>query len=97
MTLHSYFCTCSEILIILSSPIEDFPRRELDDAVIVPTTSIAHGTYHDSGSIIIDRKDGYEDRSLKKCKRCDLDVAYQLDDITEWTFLLKDAMTKELD
>lgn len=91
---YTYHCVCTTLLLVLGHPFEDLPTRSVpaqDEAVIVVLSdpvSVAtghnylaqlHNTTRDPAPIVIRREDGFEKRTLIRCRRCDLPIAYQLD------------------
>ena len=62
--------------------------------------SDVHHLVADSKSIMLRREDGFETRTLMRCKRCDLVVAYRVDSeqaTTNVLFILPNALTKTED
>lgn len=62
--------------------------------------STVHHLVADSKSIVVRRDDGFETRTLMRCKRCDLVVAYRIDpeqSTTNVLFILPESVTKTED
>jgi hypothetical protein len=83
ITVHTYHCICHTLILAAHHALESLPTRASakDGAIIVAPTSqakIVHAI-EDGKAMIIRREDGFEKRTLVKCERCRLVVAYRLD------------------
>lgn len=90
----TYHCICTTLILVTSYDLSLLPRRteSVDGALIVPlsvleaheaivTTSALHSTTAEKKPIVVKREDGFEKRTLLKCKRCDLAFGYRLDEV----------------
>lgn len=81
--VHTYHCICHTLILAVCDNLGSFPPRvsSKDVAVIVGPASQYHVVHviEEHKSIIIRRDDGFEKRTLLRCERCRLVVAYKLD------------------
>ena len=81
--VHTYHCICYTLILAANHALESLPTRASakDGAIIVAPTSLARVVHaiEDGKAMIIRREDGFEKRTLVKCARCRLVVAYKLD------------------
>jgi len=79
----TYHCICHTLILATRHTLESLPARATskDSAKIVPPASQAQvvHTIEERKPIIVRREDGFEKRSLVRCERCRLVVAYKLD------------------
>lgn len=80
---HTYHCICHTLVLAAHDALESLPTRasSKDGARIVTPASqaqIVH-TIEDVKPVIIRREDGFEKRTLVRCERCRLVLAYKLD------------------
>ncbi|KAH0262413.1 hypothetical protein KCU91_g13428, partial [Aureobasidium melanogenum] len=90
MTVHTYHCICTQLVLASTSTLESLKTRTSDSSQILPlpdlssTSSTSHcaslaNTTTDVKSTVIRCEDGFEKRYFHKCGRCELNVAYSLD------------------
>jgi hypothetical protein len=83
ITVHTYHCICHTLILAAYHALESLPTRASakDGAIIVAPTSQAQVVHaiEDGKAMVIRREDGFEKRTLVKCERCRLVVAYRLD------------------
>lgn len=89
MTVLTYHCLCTELVLATTVPIKDVPTRESDNSLICTSTdgnSFTPGTSilktavtTDELPVVLKLEDGFEKRYLVKCGRCGLTLGYQLD------------------
>jgi len=81
--VHTYHCICHTLILATHHNLASLPARasSKDIAKIVPLTSQAQvvHTIEEYKPVIVRREDGFEKRSLVRCERCRLVVAYKLD------------------
>ncbi|KAG9672606.1 hypothetical protein KCU95_g14181, partial [Aureobasidium melanogenum] len=90
MTVHTYHCICTQLVLASTSTLESLKTRTSDSSQILPlpdlssTSSTSHcaslaNTTTDVKPTVIRCEDGFEKRYFHKCGRCELNVAYSLD------------------
>ncbi|KAH0350207.1 hypothetical protein KCU81_g2710, partial [Aureobasidium melanogenum] len=90
MTIHTYHCICTQLVLASTSTLESLKTRTSDSSHILPlpdlssTSSTSHyaslaNTTTDAKPTVIRCEDGFEKRYFHKCGRCELSVAYSLD------------------
>ena len=90
MTVHTYHCICTQLVLASTSTLESLKTRTSDSSHILslPDLSTTPSTSHyaslantitDSKPTVIRCEDGFEKRYFHKCGRCELSVAYSLD------------------
>ncbi|KAG9585623.1 hypothetical protein KCU77_g5889, partial [Aureobasidium melanogenum] len=90
MTVHTYHCICTQLVLASTSTLESLKTRTSDSSHILPlpdlssTLSTSHyaslaNTITDTKPTVIRCEDGFEKRYFHKCGRCELSVAYSLD------------------
>ena len=81
--IHTYHCICHTLILATHHILEALPSRasSKDSAKILPPAAQAQvvHTIKDPRPIIIRREDGFEKRTLVRCERCRVPVAYKLD------------------
>lgn len=89
-----YFCICFELALILTEELEKFERRKFDNSVIIPSISIHQSTWQETKKIHILHPEcpGGEDRGILKCKRCGLDIAYEVESSKDFLYILPDGL-----
>lgn len=84
-TPQAYHCLCTTLVLATNYDLESLPVRAepaLDRAKILPVNAghaILHNMDEDQKPVMIRREDGFEKRTLLRCKRCSLLVGYKLD------------------
>ncbi|CAD0088456.1 unnamed protein product [Aureobasidium mustum] len=90
MTVHTYHCICTQLVLASLSTLESLKTRASDSSHILPlpdlstTSSTSHyaslaNTITDTKPTVIRCEDGFEKRYFHKCGRCELSIAYSLD------------------
>lgn len=90
MTVHTYHCICTQLVLASTTPLESLKTRTSDSSHILPlpdlssTSSTSHyallaNTIADAKPTVIRCEDGFEKRYFHKCGRCELSIAYSLD------------------
>lgn len=87
-TAQTYHCLCTTLILATNYELDAFPVRAVpaqDQAMILPFHSgnkhvILENIIQEGKAIIVRREDGFEKRTLLRCKRCNLIVGYHLDE-----------------
>ncbi|KAG9525115.1 hypothetical protein KCV07_g1350, partial [Aureobasidium melanogenum] len=90
MTVHTYHCICTQLVLASTSTLESLKTRSSDSSHILPlpdlssTSSTSHyaslaNTITDTKPTVIRCEDGFEKRYFHKCGRCELSIGYSLD------------------
>lgn len=89
---HSYHCICTTFVLVTGYDLTRLPERGepgLDKAIVLPTQNsddpqdqqtIMTNLVADRQPTVIRRDDGFEKRTLLRCQRCKLVIAYRLDE-----------------
>jgi hypothetical protein len=82
-SVHTYHCICHTLVLAIRKTLESLPTRasSKDGARILSPFSepqIVH-VVEERKAMIVRREDGFEKRTLLRCERCRLVVAYKLD------------------
>ncbi|KAG2225270.1 hypothetical protein INT45_001494 [Circinella minor] len=97
-SLHTYYCLCSEFLLVIDADLRQLPRRRTDNAIIVSNTQRTYKfTAQQEGSVIIKRAEGYEKQYRYHCPRCQLLVAYEMTENRKsgpYTYIVDSALTE---
>jgi len=81
----AYHCLCTTFILATNYDLAALPTRAepaLDQAKILPVSAehtIFQHIIEEQQQLVVRRGDGFEKRTLLKCNRCDLVVAYKLD------------------
>ncbi|KAF9116910.1 Peroxisome biosynthesis protein pex1 [Mortierella sp. AM989] len=76
--LHSYYCLCSEFILVIDIELGQLPRRETDNAVIIENASRMYKLHATPGEVkIVKRSDKFEKQYRLYCPRCNLLIAYE--------------------
>ncbi|KAG0215262.1 hypothetical protein BGX28_000481 [Mortierella sp. GBA30] len=77
--LHSYYCLCSEFILVIDMELGQLPRRETDNAVILANASRMYKLHAIPGEVkVIKRGEGmFEKQYRLYCPRCNLPIAYE--------------------
>ncbi|KAI7817194.1 hypothetical protein BC939DRAFT_532985 [Gamsiella multidivaricata] len=76
--LHSYYCLCSEFILVIDIELGQLPRRETDNAVIVENATRMYRLHATpTETKIIKRGDKFEKQYRLHCPRCNLLIAYE--------------------
>lgn len=87
LSVFTYHCICTELVAATSAPIDQLPRRRLDNSTIGKTVdsyskdaiTLRSPSVLQSRAIVLKLEDGFETRYLLDCARCDLTLGYRLD------------------
>ncbi|KJX99463.1 hypothetical protein TI39_contig357g00022 [Zymoseptoria brevis] len=82
MTISTYHCLCTELVLATPSDLSKQPKRELDGASICKlggACTLTSAATVDEKATVLKLEDGFEKRYAIKCARCGLLFAYQLD------------------
>ncbi|KAG9834207.1 hypothetical protein KCU98_g9940, partial [Aureobasidium melanogenum] len=90
VTVHTYHCICTQLVLASTSTLESLKTRTSDSSHILPlpdlsaTSSTSHyaslaNTTTDAKPTVIRCEDGFEKRYFHKCGRCELSIGYSLD------------------
>ncbi|GJJ75194.1 hypothetical protein EMPS_07552 [Entomortierella parvispora] len=76
--LHSYYCLCSEFILVIDMELGQLPRRETDNAIIISNATRMYKLHTNQGEIkIVKRGDKFEKQYRLSCQRCHLLIAYE--------------------
>ncbi|KAI8598020.1 hypothetical protein EDD21DRAFT_383814 [Dissophora ornata] len=76
--LHSYYCLCSEFILVIDMELAQLPRRETDNATIVENATRMYKLHAIPGEVkIVKRNDKFEKQYRLYCPRCSLLIAYE--------------------
>jgi hypothetical protein len=82
MTVSTYHCLCTELVLATPNTLDKQPKREIDGSSICKLggacTLTSAATVDEKGTVL-KLEDGFEKRYAIKCARCGLLFAYQLD------------------
>lgn len=91
--VNTYHCICTTLILATSLDLSLLAKRKenADGALILPLsttdsdsnvspTSILQNLVAERKPVVIKRDDGFEKRTLRRCKRCDLVIGYELDE-----------------
>jgi len=96
--LHTYYCLCGQMVLILDCVLERLPLRGRDGARVLDKSKHAHklSNVESADSIYIRWQDGIEQQFREKCNRCNLPIYYRhTEEAAEHRFVLKGALVKE--
>ncbi|KAI8973536.1 hypothetical protein BDF20DRAFT_882909 [Mycotypha africana] len=96
-SLHVYYCLCSEFLLAIDADLRKLPKRKTDNAVIVSNTRRTYKLTAQAGEcVLLQRREGYEKQFRYHCPRCNLVIAYEMNDVRKsgpYTYILDGALT----
>ncbi|GAA5802987.1 hypothetical protein HPULCUR_008462 [Helicostylum pulchrum] len=96
-SLHVYYCLCSEFLLVIDADLRQLPRRRTDNSVIVSNIRRTYKlTAEADDCVLLKRRDGYEKQFRYHCPRCNLTVAYEMNEHRKsgpYTYILDGALT----
>lgn len=87
--IHTYHCICNELVAAVFGPLQDAQKRSKDNAAICTLSSstipskgsivLSSSTHIEDEALVLKLDDGFEKRYAVRCGRCDLQIAYMLD------------------
>ncbi|CAO3640949.1 unnamed protein product [Cunninghamella blakesleeana] len=96
--LQVYYCLCSEFLLVINFDLRQLPRRKTDNAIIVDNTKRTYKlTANSNGPVIIKRPDGFEKQYRYHCPRCELLIAYEMQEERKsdtYTYIVDGSLTE---
>ncbi|KAG1148688.1 hypothetical protein G6F38_003329 [Rhizopus arrhizus] len=96
-TLYVYYCLCSEFLLVIDADLRQLPRRRTDNSFIVSNVRRTYKLSAEAGDcVLLKRRDGYEKQYRYHCPRCELPVAYEMNEQRKsgaYTYILEGALT----
>ncbi|KAG0026135.1 hypothetical protein BGZ81_006599 [Podila clonocystis] len=76
--LHSYYCLCSEFVLVIDIELGQLPRRRTDNAIILSNASRMYKLHATPGEVkLVKRGDQFEKQYRMYCQRCNLVIAYE--------------------
>ncbi|KAL9539555.1 hypothetical protein MBANPS3_010192 [Mucor bainieri] len=97
-SLHVYYCLCSEFALVIDADLRQLPRRRTDNAIIVSNVRRTYKLTAEAGEcVLLKRRDGYEKQFRYHCPRCQLVIAYEMNEhrkLGPYTYVLDGALTE---
>ncbi|KAF9953776.1 hypothetical protein BGZ72_005167 [Mortierella alpina] len=77
--LHSYYCLCSEFILVIDIELGQLPRRETDNAIILANATRMYKLHAVPGEVKVIKRgeDKLEKQYRLYCPRCNLPIAYE--------------------
>ncbi|KAF9379797.1 hypothetical protein CPB97_008754 [Podila verticillata] len=76
--LHSYYCLCSEFILVIDIELGQLPRRQSDNAIILSNANRMYKLHATPGEVkLVKRGDKFEKQYRLYCQRCNLVIAYE--------------------
>ncbi|KAF9921526.1 hypothetical protein FBU30_008405 [Linnemannia zychae] len=77
--LHSYYCLCSEFILVIDMELGQLPRRETDNSIILSNATRMYKLHAipKEAKIVKRGESLYEKQYRLHCPRCDLLIAYE--------------------
>ncbi|KAF9938547.1 hypothetical protein BGZ67_010696 [Mortierella alpina] len=77
--LHSYYCLCSEFILVIDIELGQLPRRETDNAIILANATRMYKLHAVPGEVKVVKRgeDKLEKQYRLYCPRCNLPIAYE--------------------
>ncbi|KAL7294413.1 hypothetical protein TKK_0012413 [Trichogramma kaykai] len=93
--LHTYYCLCGQMTLILDCTIEKLPLRKRDGSRVIDCSKHAHKITSEVDEIIyLKRSEGIEKQHRQKCKKCGLLLYYKHDNTSGLIFVVKGAVVQ---
>ncbi|KAI8886726.1 hypothetical protein K501DRAFT_243571 [Backusella circina FSU 941] len=96
-TLHVYYCLCSEFILVIDADLRRLPTRRTDNATIVSNTRRTYKlTAEAEAVVLLKRRDGFEKQYRYHCPRCNLLIAYEMNEHRKsgpYTYIVEGALT----
>ncbi|KAJ8688512.1 hypothetical protein QAD02_024307 [Eretmocerus hayati] len=93
--LHTYYCLCGHMTLILDCAIEKLPVRRKDGARIIDGCKHAHKMTCEQDEIVyLKRAKGIEKQNRQKCKKCGLLLFYKFDSLPNVVFIVKGSVVQ---
>ncbi|ORE03454.1 hypothetical protein BCV72DRAFT_308208 [Rhizopus microsporus var. microsporus] len=96
-TLYVYYCLCSEFILVIDADLRQLPTRRTDNAIIVSNIRRTYKLSAEAGDcVLLKRRNGYEKQYRYQCPRCELTVAYEMNEHRKsgpYTYILEGALT----
>ncbi|KAG1451679.1 hypothetical protein G6F56_008020 [Rhizopus delemar] len=95
--LYVYYCLCSEFLLVIDTDLRQLPKRRTDNSFIVSNTQRTYKLSAEAGDcVLLKRRDGYEKQYRYHCPRCDLAIAYEMNEHRKsgpFSYIFEGALT----
>ncbi|KAK3830659.1 MAG: hypothetical protein J3R72DRAFT_455688 [Linnemannia gamsii] len=77
--LHSYYCLCSEFILVIDMELGQLPRRETDNSIILTNATRMYKLHavQTEAKIVKRGENLFEKQYRLHCPRCDLLIAYE--------------------
>ncbi|KAI8357442.1 hypothetical protein B0O80DRAFT_444935 [Mortierella sp. GBAus27b] len=76
--LHSYYCLCSEFILVIDMEIGQLARRATDNAAVIENATRMYKLHAIPGEVkVVRRGDKFEKQHRLYCPRCSLLIAYE--------------------
>ncbi|KAF9970077.1 hypothetical protein BGZ73_007325 [Actinomortierella ambigua] len=78
--LHSYYCLCSEFVLVIDTSLDALPKRQTDNASIIANATRTYNLHATRGDdkIVKRGEDKFEKQYRLYCRRCSAWIAYEV-------------------